>query len=312
MPWSGSSSSVAQRRPISEKMRASSSPGAADSLREMSDSTTSANLPLARRTSSRADCAAVSCGSSSTHLDVGALGADEIARRLVEDARRAEQERLLHVERFGVLTAQALGGHVERLGDRGGIRPVLDRLLERVLRLRVVGGGDERIDELRELVLREVAPRRAQRGRSTPERLELVDHAGRVLRALAGVLRQQREDEVVDVRRDPAARRLRARRLGHGRDVSEGRVGRRLEREDGLARQHLVHHRPEGVEIGRRVGAVPAHLLGRDRLGGPEDGEDPGVPVRDRRALPQAVGPEVDQRDVRPAVAVARRGRSRA
>ncbi len=238
------------------------------------------------------------------HLRVGPLGTDQVAGRLVEDTCGAQEQRLLHFERLGVFSAETLGGHVERLGDGGGIGAVLDRLLESVGGVDVVGAGDQQIDELRELLLGEVATCRPQRGRCPPERLELVDDGRRVLRALSGLLGEEREDELVDVGRDPAARRLRARGLGGRRDVSEGGVGRRLERKHWLAGEQLVHHRPEGVEVGRRVRAMAAHLLRRDRLGRAEDREHPGVPVRDGRALPQAVGAEVDERDVGTAVTV--------
>ncbi len=237
-------------------------------------------------------------------LGVGALGADEIVGRFVEHPGRAQEQRLLDLERRLVLSAEPLGGDVERLGHRGRIGAVLDGLLERIGRVRVVRSRDEQIDELGELLLGEVAARRAQGGRRPPQRLELVDHRRRVLRALRRVLGQQREDEVVDVRGDPPARRLGARGLGRRGDVRERGVGRRLEGEHRLAGEKLVHHRAEGVEVARRVRAMAAHLLGRDRLGRAEDGEDPGVPVGHRGSLPQPIGPEVDQRDVRAAVAV--------
>ena len=47
-----------------------------------------------------------------------------------------------------VVAADALGGDVERLGDGRRIGAFLDGLLERVGRVRVVGPGDEQIDEL--------------------------------------------------------------------------------------------------------------------------------------------------------------------
>ena len=131
MPWSGSSSSVAQMRPISAKMRARSSPGASFSLRTMSDSTISAYLPSALRTSSRALWAISSSGSSCDDLGVDALGALLVLHRRVEDARRPVEQRLLHLERVLGARLDPVGRDVERLGHAGGIRPLFDGRLQR-------------------------------------------------------------------------------------------------------------------------------------------------------------------------------------
>ena len=104
------------------------------------------------------------------------------------------------------------------------------------------------------------------RGETAPPRL-------RVRRPLARRLREGREDEGVDLGREPGTEEGGRRRLG-GQDLVEDRPDRfRLhEPESG---ERLPDDRREGVEVGRRGELLVHHLLRRHEGGRPDDHPGP-------------------------------------
>ena len=106
----------------------------------------------------------------------------------------AVDEGLLELLGLGVVSRDADLGDLERLGDLDRIGALLHCLLERDGRVRVVGSGDEQVDERPEAIFGELLAVGANRTRGTGvavERADRLDDRRGVGGALRGVLGEQ-------------------------------------------------------------------------------------------------------------------------
>ena len=104
----------------------------------------------------------------------------------------------------------------------------------------------------------------ARHGHAACDAREVGVHLLRRPVALAGILGQRAHDDRVEVVRHIGPQLRRRRR--HLREVLHRDLDRSLAGERDLAREHLVQHHTERVEIGARVDGRPACLLRREVL----------------------------------------------
>ena len=239
-------------------------------------------------------------------LGVGPLRATMSLAAVRRCARRGRSSDFFTSSDSASSSAETLGGHVERLGDRrrDRRRPRWPSRARRRRRRRR-GAAMRRSTSCVELLLGEVAcaPRAARPKRARATRARRCTAAASFGRLPGSFERSERTNSSMsDVTQPRGALAL----GGSGVFATWAKAASVADSnaKTGLPRAARTSSRRRRRGRSPRPRAWPAHLLRRDGLGRAEDREDAGVPVRDRRALPQAVGPEVDEGDVGTAVAV--------
>ncbi len=190
------------------------------------------------------------------------FGLVEISEVRLEQASGTEQKALANLLPFTVGVLDLVRRHDERLRDLRRVATQLRSLVESRRGCFVVWRDDESVDSFSELAFGDLRFGPFRRGRA-PQGLEGFEHRASVFGALVRIARQQVHDELRHVLGHPTAWRRRVGRLRILREVRKCIVDPLLDSEQRLAREDLVHHGANRVDITPRVRRQPPKLLRR-------------------------------------------------